>query len=104
MHARLPPHPRCAARPHSSERQRRSLVCLYGALNNFARNSLTYPRCLSHLTEKKSPSKMLKEQKDRIRGMLADKQSTKTIAFEMGVSEQEVQALAKPKAVSSRAC
>ena len=38
-------------------------------------------------------------EKQRIRGMLADKQSAKTIALEFEVSEADVLALAKPKAV-----
>ncbi len=38
-------------------------------------------------------------QKNKIRGMLADKQSAKTIAEEFGITEADVQALSKPKAV-----
>ena len=38
-------------------------------------------------------------EKQRIRGMLADKQSAKTIALEFEVGEADVLALAKPKAV-----
>ena len=44
---------------------------------------------------------LTKTQKDAIRGMLADKQSAKTIAMEFDVTEQEVTALAKPKAALS---
>ena len=38
-------------------------------------------------------------QKNKIRGMLADKQSAKTIAEQFEVSQEEVEALKKPKAV-----
>ena len=44
---------------------------------------------------------LTKAQKDTIRGMLADKQSVKTIAEQYEISQEEVQALAKPKAVSA---
>ena len=39
--------------------------------------------------------------KNTIRGMLADKQSVKTIAEQYEVSQEEIQALARPKAVSA---
>ena len=42
-------------------------------------------------------------QKQRIHGMLADRQSAKTIALEFEVGEADVLALAKPKAVRLRA-
>jgi uncharacterized protein (DUF433 family) len=38
--------------------------------------------------------------REKIRGMLADKQSAKTIAQEYDVDEEDILALAKPKAVS----
>eukprot|EP00965_Chrysotila_dentata_P175399 5789673-Pleurochrysis_carterae.AAC.1 len=44
---------------------------------------------------------LTKADRDKIRGMLADKQSAKTIAAEFGVDEEDVRALAKPKAVCS---
>ena len=42
---------------------------------------------------------LTKVQKDAIRGMLADKQSVKTIAEEQGVSVEEVENLKPPKPV-----
>lgn len=42
---------------------------------------------------------LTKAQKDAIRGMLADKQSVKTIAEEQGVSVEEVENLKPPKPV-----
>uniref|UniRef100_A0A7S0IUA5 Uncharacterized protein n=1 Tax=Calcidiscus leptoporus TaxID=127549 RepID=A0A7S0IUA5_9EUKA len=44
---------------------------------------------------------LTKAERDKIRGMLADKQSAKTIALEFEVTEEEVKALAKPKAALS---
>lgn len=38
--------------------------------------------------------------REKIRGMLADKQSAKTIAQEYEVEEDDILSLAKPKAVS----
>lgn len=38
--------------------------------------------------------------REKIRGMLADKQSAKTIAQEYDVEEDDILSLAKPKAVS----
>ena len=45
------------------------------------------------------PKQLSKQEKDAIRGMLADKQSAKTIAEQFEVSQEEVEALKKPKAV-----
>jgi len=42
-----------------------------------------------------------KAERDKARGMLADKQSAKTIAMELGATEQEIRVLAKPKAALS---
>ena len=42
---------------------------------------------------------LTKTQKDAIRGMLADKQSVKTIAEELEVDVEDVEALKPPKAV-----
>lgn len=42
--------------------------------------------------------------REKIRGMLADKQSAKTIAEQFEVNEKDVLALAKPKAVRCAAC
>ena len=42
---------------------------------------------------------LTKTQKDAIRGMLADKQSVKTIAEELEVDVQEVEDLKPPKSV-----